>query len=689
MAVASRSLGVQNAVAALVTLAVAAVVGAMTFAAAREGDRLARALPVVQATTAIMGHLTAVDGAAAKLTDTRLNDRAERQKLIAGAEAELAELSATSARLEELEAGAEHLALWTEFKPLSDGWQKNAQKLLSLQKKKEDGSGGGDPVALLLVDAQSMEAFVAMADGYRAAQSMLSRLAGVDAALAGRLGAVASATLRRSAWVTLVAFLLGMAGLAMVSLMVQRSIRRTAAALVAESDGLCAAIDGGELDHRAHESAVSVEFRGVVAGMNRILDTVVAPLRLTAGQVDRIAKGDIPPPITAPWRGEFGAIRDNVNQCAAAVNGLLKDVSALTQAAVAGRLHERADASKHRGDFGKVLEEVNATLDALLAPVKEASRVLGRLAERDLCARMEGRYQGDHAAMKGALNSTGEALHEALAQVASAASQVHQAADRIASTSEVVASGASEQRSALEGTRSRLEAMKATTHNAADSAQRASALATAAHGAAAEGASAVEKMNSAMQHIRASAEGTSQIIKDINEIAFQTNLLALNAAVEAARAGEAGRGFAVVAEEVRSLALRSKEAAQRTEELIRESVKQTGEGEVIAREVGERLSEIEGSVAKVSQIVAEITTSSAEQASGIEELGRAAAEMDRVTEQNAEHSEDSSSAAGELAGQAQALAELVGGFRLGAATGEPQRAPALPANLRRAPVASA
>ena len=145
---------------------------------------------------------------------------------------------------------------------------------------------------------------------------------------------------------------------------------------------------------------------------------------------------------------------------------------------------------------------------------------------------------------------------------------------------------------------------------------------------------------------------------------FQTNLLALNAAVEAARAGEAGRGFAVVAEEVRSLALRAKEAASKTEELIRESVRQAGEGESAAGQVSARLGEILQGVSKVSDIVAEITASAREQTSGIGQVNGALSEMDKVTQQNAASAEESSSAASELNAQAEELAAMVASFKL-------------------------
>jgi methyl-accepting chemotaxis protein len=331
---------------------------------------------------------------------------------------------------------------------------------------------------------------------------------------------------------------------------------------------------------------------------------------------------------------------------------------------VEGRLATRADPSRHAGEFRSIIQGVNDTLDAVLAPVGEASRVLEKLAARDLTAHVSGDFRGDHARLQQAVNSTAEALHDALAQVAQAVGQVSSAASQIASSAQSVADGASEQASSLEETSSQLESMGAATRQAAESAERANAVARSARAAASDGATAMEQMEGAMGKIRASAEGTSQIIKDINEIAFQTNLLALNAAVEAARAGEAGRGFAVVADEVRSLALRAKEAATKTEELIRQSVKEATEGEATSKHVTRKLAEIVQGIGEVSDIVREVSASAKEQATGIEQVNAAVGQMDRVTQQNAASSEESSSAAAELSGQAQELAAMVGSFRL-------------------------
>jgi len=375
-----------------------------------------------------------------------------------------------------------------------------------------------------------------------------------------------------------------------------------------------------------------------------------------------VAPGDAD---TAEARDVFHKIASAIDRTAAAVGALTKDVGTLAEAAIAGRLDVRVDASRHLGDYRAIVQEFDRTLDAMLAPIQEASSTLEQLAARDLRARVSGEYHGDHARIQRAVNATAEALNEALAQVAHAVEQVSGAATQIASSSQSVASGASEQAASLQETTSSVAAVSSVTERAAADAQHANALAQAARTAATTGSSAMEGMQQTVARIRQSAEGTSQIIKDVSEIAFQTNLLALNAAVEAARAGEAGRGFAVVAEEVRSLALRAKEAATRTEALIRESVKQADEGARAAKAVAGKFVEIVTGVTEVSAIISRIADSAKEQAAGIGQVNRAVEEMDRVTQQNAASAEESSSAASELSAQAEELSAMVGEFQLG------------------------
>jgi methyl-accepting chemotaxis protein len=320
---------------------------------------------------------------------------------------------------------------------------------------------------------------------------------------------------------------------------------------------------------------------------------------------------------------------------------------------------------------------VNGLLDTLVKPVAEAAAVLDRLAARDLTARMDGSYQGEFQRLSAAVNTTADALGAALADVAATVQQVSAASSQIAGTSQGVASGAAEQAAALEQTSSQLDTMAAATREAAASARHAEELAASARGAAEAGNASVGSMHEAMAKIRASAERTSHIIKTINEIAFQTNLLALNAAVEAARAGEAGRGFAVVAEEVRSLALRAKEAANETEGLIRESVAHAGSGERTSSDVRASLAAIVDAIAKVTATVSEMAAGTREQAAGIEQVNKAVSEMERVTQQNAAASEQSSAAAADLVARAGDLSAIIAGFRLPGAS-----APALAAPVR-------
>ncbi|HTP24088.1 MAG TPA: methyl-accepting chemotaxis protein [Anaeromyxobacteraceae bacterium] len=433
--------------------------------------------------------------------------------------------------------------------------------------------------------------------------------------------------------------------------------------LVADARGLAEAAVAGRPSTRADASAHQGDFRKIVQGLNDALDAVATPLSAASTYLERISKGDIPQPITDAYAGEFESIKQSLNRCIAAIGVLVEEVGVVIHAGRDGRLAQRANADRTEGVYRKLLRGVNDTLDAALAPINEASLVLDSLSRRDLTVRVTGDYKGDHARMKESVNSTAEELARSLARVATSVNQVSNAAGEIATSSQAVASGASEQASAIEETSAQLESMQSTTRQSADNAQQADTMAQLARGAAAEGTAAMHGMQEAMTRIRASAESTSQIIKDINEIAFQTNLLALNAAVEAARAGEAGRGFAVVAEEVRSLALRAKDASAKTEERILQAVGEAAHGEEKSKLVNAKLADISSAVEKVTGIVAEIAATSKEQAAGIGQMTTAVGEMDKVTQQNADSAERSSSAARELSSQAEALAAMVGSFQ--------------------------
>ena len=129
-------------------------------------------------------------------------------------------------------------------------------------------------------------------------------------------------------------------------------------AMLADAAMLSKAAVEGKLAVRADASKHQGDFRKIVEGVNETLDAVIGPLNVAAEYVDRISKGDIPPKITDSYNGDFNEIKNNLNICIDAINALVADAGVLAKAAVEGKLATRADATKHQGDFRKIVEGV-------------------------------------------------------------------------------------------------------------------------------------------------------------------------------------------------------------------------------------------------------------------------------------------------------------------------------------------
>jgi methyl-accepting chemotaxis protein len=312
-------------------------------------------------------------------------------------------------------------------------------------------------------------------------------------------------------------------------------------------------------------------------------------------------------------------------------------------------------------------------------PLARAADVLHVVASGDFTQRLELDTTDEVGQLARSLNDAVDGMSAALQDVRRAADHAASLSQQLSAASEQLSSGTHEHASSLEETAASLEQITSTVKQNADNARQANQLAVGARDVAEKGGHIVARGVEAMGEINASSRKIAAIITTIDEIAFQTNLLALNAAVEAARAGEQGRGFAVVAAEVRNLAQRSATAAKEIKDLIEDSVQKVEGGSRLVNQSGETLGEIVGAVKRVTDIIAEIAAASTEQTTGIDQVNRAVAQMDQVTQATAAQTEELSSTAQSLAGQAQRLQALVARFRIDDATDHRSAAPPAPA----------
>jgi len=435
-------------------------------------------------------------------------------------------------------------------------------------------------------------------------------------------------------------------------------------AMVNDVQDLVASAVQGDLKKRADATSHQGDFYEIISGINRTLDAVVEPMFFTSDYIQEIANGKIPKLVDKDFKGDFKVVENNLNMCISSITALIDDSNKLAAAAINGELGTRVDETKHTGDYAKIVQGLNNTLEAAVNPINEAKRVLDEMAHGNLTSAMTGVYNGDHAKIKTALNNSIQSINDILCQVEESVEKVSSGSGQVSETSHSVSEGASDQASSMEEISASMVEIGQQSKRNAENAENANSISLNSRSSAEEGNSQMNEMLEAMENINKSSAEISRIIKVIDEIAFQTNLLALNAAVEAARAGVHGKGFAVVAEEVRNLAQRSAKAAQETTDLIEESVVRVQNGTEIASKTAEAINKIIDGISKSTDLIAEINTSSQEQVQGIDQVTTALQQIDRVTQSNTAYAEESAAAAGELTIASENLRTMLTRFQL-------------------------
>jgi len=434
----------------------------------------------------------------------------------------------------------------------------------------------------------------------------------------------------------------------------------------------------------------SVDYRSgdEVGSLADSFRALVSYIRGVSDVLEKMAAGDLS--AQAELKSDRDILTKSYQRTADAVKTLVADTNLLAQAAVDGKLATRADASKHKGDFRKIVQGVNNTLDSVIGPLNVAANYVERISKGDVPAQITDTYNGDFNTIKNNLNSLIVAMNDitkaaeeiaggdltvvisersdndklmqalkamvggltrTVSDIRAIAGEVSSASQSISLASVQVSNGATAQAASAEEASSSMEQMVSNIKQNADNAQQTNKIANkSAHDGQESGKSVLEAVG-AMKEIASK-------ISIIEEIARQTNLLALNAAIEAARAGEHGKGFAVVAAEVRKLAERSQKAAGEINQLSGTTVK-------TSETAGEMLGRLVPDIQKTADLVQEITAASREQDTGAEQINKALQQLERVIQQNASASEEMASTTEQLTGQADQLVSALAFFRTG------------------------
>jgi len=143
----------------------------------------------------------------------------------------------------------------------------------------------------------------------------------------------------------------------------------------------------------------------LAVGMGLFIARIISrPVNRIVEAADSIARGNLDVNLKIDTNDEVGSLGQAFVKIIESLRNLVADSGMLAQAAREGELSTRADANRHNGDYRKIVEGVNQTLEAIIEPINEVKMVSGRMAMNDYTVKVTGVYKGELHELAEAVN---------------------------------------------------------------------------------------------------------------------------------------------------------------------------------------------------------------------------------------------------------------------------------------------
>jgi methyl-accepting chemotaxis protein len=135
-----------------------------------------------------------------------------------------------------------------------------------------------------------------------------------------------------------------------------------------------------------------------------IVRNVVKGINSSVEAAESIAEGDLNIDLEAKSKDEVGQLLSSMKSMSDTIKKLVTELNSTTESAKNGQLDKRADESGFKGEYQNIINGINATLDAVIAPLNVTAEYVDRISKGDIPPKITDDYKGDFNEIKNNLN---------------------------------------------------------------------------------------------------------------------------------------------------------------------------------------------------------------------------------------------------------------------------------------------